>query len=275
MDTLDQVLTVLVLYKMKLEESPAFQSLGRALERKDESGQLFVYDNSPMTQSFSSNGPWQVHYHHDPTNPGVSRGYNQACIFANKCGKKWLLFADQDTDFPERIFEMYSQAKDRFVDCQVFVPLLIDREGLLSPFKRSTTSGKRMHSILPGLHSLNDIQAVNSGLMVSTVLFETAGGYDERLKLDFSDFNFFKKLRSQTSKMVVIDAECRHDFSSSTEGNVNSAMTRFKFYLEGSRVMAERDGGFVFTFRAFLRAVKLSFRYRSVRFIGSFLSGQP
>lgn len=274
MNITDELLTVLVLYEMKLEESMAYQSLGRALECEGATGQLFVYDNSRVAQPLPSKSIWQVQCHHDPTNPGVSRAYNQAYVIAKKLGKKWLLFADQDTTFPESIFEKYNWAMATFPECQVFAPLIIDRDGLISPFKQRMASGKRLHKIETGIQSLNDLQAVNSGLMVSTRIFDSAGGYDERLRLDFSDFDFFKKLQSHTPHMVVVDAECRHELSSATKGNVNSAITRFKLYLQGSRVMAEHDGRFVFTLRAFLRALNLSFRYRSVRFIGSFLLNQ-
>lgn len=271
MNVIDEVLAILVLYEMKLSDSPAYQSLRCSLEREGKKCQLYVYDNSAVGQPIPVDWMWKIHYHHDPTNPGVSVAYNQGHMIAKKLGLKWLLFADQDTTFPEDIFEEYTRTMAIFPECQVFAPLMIDRDGLISPFTRRMASGKRLHKIEMGMQSLCDLQAVNSGLMVSTRIFESAGGYDERLRLDFSDFDFFKKLRSHTPHMAVIDCKCRHELSSATKGDVNSAITRFKFYLQGSRVMAKHSGGFVFLLRAFLRAVKLSFRYRSIRFIDYFI----
>jgi rhamnosyltransferase len=268
------ILTVLVLFEMKLEASPAYQSLTRALQRGDDSHPLFVYDNSFEPGELPTGSPWLIHYHHNPANPGVSTAYNLAYQFAVANGIPWLLLADQDTTFPEDIFKKYAQAVVSSPDGSLFAPRLLDQQGLVSPFRRGHTSGRRLSTMEPGMHSLKSLGVINSGLMVSTRIFEAAGGYDERLKLDFSDFSFLKRVAFHTDKLVVVDAVCKHELSSTAKYNLQTAVNRFELYRKGSRVMAEGKGGTWFTFRTLLRAMHLSFHYRSLRFIGAFISGR-
>lgn len=272
MDARDEILTVLVLYEMKLEDSPAYQSLSLAMERGQKKSPLFVYDNSALAQSPPVTSIWSVCYYHDPTNPGVSRAYNHASSHAKSHHLKWLLFADQDTSFPENIYECYQQSISTYRDCHVFAPQLMDKKGIVSPFQPGAASGKRLKKITPGRKSMNGIQVVNSGLMVDRKIFESVAGYDERLRLDFSDFMFFRKLQLRTQHIVIIDAACKHELSSTEKISLRSALGRFKIYLQGSSVMGREESPVAFAFRAFLRAIKLSVRYRSIRFIGSFLS---
>ncbi len=201
----------------------------------------------------------------------VSRAYNQAFLVAKKLDLEWMLFADQDTVFPEGIYESYQQGISAFTNCDVFAPQLIDSKGIISPFRKGLTSGKRLNHAITGKRSLLQYQAINSGLLVSMKIFNTAGGYDERLKLDFSDFDFFKRLRQHTQSIVFLGSECKHEHSSTQPKNLDNAITRFKAYLDAITVMKTGSLGFMFPIRAFLRALKLSLRYRSFQFIGTYL----
>jgi GT2 family glycosyltransferase len=270
---IDQTVVALVLYEMKLEESPAYQSLSRALEQAGGTGYLFIHDNSRESRGLPSQSPWQIEYRHDPSNPGVSKAYNQAHKWAEQHQKIWLLLADQDTSFPLDIFQHYLAAIHSFPDCLLFTPLLKDRKGILSPFRRSTASGRRLNHVEPGLHPLSELQAVNSGLMVSSALFRASGGYDERLPLDFSDFSFFRRVAGLTSRMAVLNATCQHQHSSAPGASLHSATTRFKSYLHGSGIMAEKGDTFPFRMSALLHALRLTIRHRSLIFIKTLRSG--
>ncbi len=273
MNTADQILVVLVLYGMKLEESQAFQSLDQALQETDGKGQFFVYDNS-LSQSPIPQSRWPMEYRHDPSNSGVSRAYNKAHEWAVANNFKWLLLADQDTSFPSDIFNQYRGSMESFPRCQLFAPLLIDGAGLLSPFKRRPASGKRLVNISAGLHRLNEIQAVNSGLLISVDLFGVTGGYDKKFHLDFSDFDFLDRAALKTPHLTVIHARCIHQHSDSVPTSLHAAVDRFNGYLKGSGIMAVRGNAISFRFRALARAIHLSLRHRSLQFISSFFSGR-
>ncbi len=107
---LDSLLIVLVIYKMKIGESPAFVSLTRALQFSHQSATLFVYDNSPRPQNIEQNENWKIEYQNDPTNPGVSKAYNEGFTLAKTENKKWMLLVDQDTEFEKDSLLIYKIA---------------------------------------------------------------------------------------------------------------------------------------------------------------------
>src|SRR5579859_5229563 len=90
-DFCNSVLVVLVIYKMKIAESPAYQSLTAELICSKKSAALFFYDNSPQPQESLVDQCWTTYYHHDPSNPGVSKAYNEGFKKAKALNKKWLL----------------------------------------------------------------------------------------------------------------------------------------------------------------------------------------
>ena len=270
MNSLDQILTVLVLHNMDLQDSVAYQSLTRSLRFHNIKAYLFIYDNSPIRQTIPESDCWEISYFQDAANPGVSRAYNLGSVFANRLQKKWLLLADQDTTFPDDIFEKYLHSMNLHPDCAVFAPILNDTKGVVSPFKPGLTSGVRLKKSVAGRQSLSQIHAINSGLMVGLQMFESAGGYDERFKLDFSDIVFFSRLKHQTQYLVIVDAPCQHGHSSQQKGNTEFVLNRFNGYLHAVSILDNgRKTRMAFFIRACMRAVKLSLQHKSTRFVGS------
>lgn len=262
-----------MLYEVKLQDSLAFKSLTAACQFTKKKLTLCVYDNSSVAQVPPVDTNWNIHYVHDPTNPGVSRAYNQAYNYSKILRLEWLLLADQDTVFPEDIFSTYEAAARRYTDHSLFAPTLLDNRGIISPYKLGKTSGKRLKGIEPGQKVLSELNAVNSGLLILGRVFEQTGGYSEQLPLDFSDVDFFQRLKKNIPFMIVVDATCRHQLSSSEKQTLASALSRFRIYLHGARVMArEERSGFRYFSRAAMRSIKLSFQYGSPRFIGTLLS---
>ncbi len=270
MNNQEHILTILVLHNMELRNSCAFQSLTRNLKLNNNKGHLFVYDNTHERQVISGHDCWEIAYFHDPSNSGVSRAYNMGALMAQKLGKRWLLLADQDTTFPDDIFEKYILAMDLHPGYRVFAPILTDNQGVISPFKPGYTSGNRIKKVVVGRHLLDQMHAINSGLLIDLQLFETAGGYDERFKLDFSDIVFFSKLKFFIREIVIVGAFCGHGHSSQESGNIEFGLSRFKGYLHALSILGStRKARAAYLIRAGMRAVKLSFQYKSVRFVGS------
>ncbi len=273
MQNSDDILVVLVLYNTTLNETPAYKSLSAARRTSHAKGHLFVYDNSKEGQSISVTESWEVTYRHDPSNPGVSKAYNQAGAFAAAKGLPWLMLADQDTEFPLNIFTRYIEARIVESECAIFAPLLIDTFGIVSPFRQRFGRGLRQKQISFGKVHFDGLYAINSGLLISSKLFGAVGGYDERVRLDFSDVNFFHKIKSKATYFTVVNAVCQHTLSSSQETKLSDAVNRFTIYLEGSRITGRVFGRSIFfESYAMLRALKLSLRYRSFAFFESLFS---
>ena len=91
---------VVVLYRCNLEESNTIASLDISLGKVKKRLNLLVYDNGPKKQSSEEEikyGNFDISYKHDPTNPGISKAYNEGIGFATKHGADWILLLDQDT----------------------------------------------------------------------------------------------------------------------------------------------------------------------------------
>src|SRR5688572_4521243 len=207
-----QVLFVIVLYRQRLANSLAFKGLGPLMKKYPAAVSLFVYDNS---EEPLSDLPVITRYVHDPDNPGVSRAYNSTYLLAKEKGLRFLLLMDQDSIFPESIFESYSHAVEMHPDIEVFAPMAKDHKRNYSPFRFIHGRGVPLSRVKPGTHTLNDIKIINSGALVSVDAFEKSGGYDERFQLDFSDVVFCDRLANKNFSVCLIEGSIIHQHSSS------------------------------------------------------------
>ncbi len=265
----DSLLVVMVVYKMKLAESPTYQSLTRTLATSHKSLSLFVYDNSPHPQSMPLVANWEITYHHNLTNPGVSKAYNEGFNVAKAQGKKWLLLADQDTAFPENIFDLYKRCVQEF-GVPIVVPLLTDHKGVVSPLKFYSGGGQRQKKLLGSIRlSLKEYLFHNSGLLVSTEVFEKANGYDEHLPLDFSDFSFVHRLRKENLFFALSKITCAHHLATTSSATLQERLARFESYLKAGSYFNKNylSSRMILPVRLFLRAVKLTFQCRSFQFM--------
>ncbi len=263
----ESILVVLVIYKMKIGESLAFKSLTKALQLNNQSGTLFIYDNSPQPQAYERNENWKTIYRNDPANPGVSKAYNEGFLIAKSENKKWVLLADQDTEFEEDIFFKYKMGIDKNPDIQLLVPVMKDTGGIVSPFHFYLGRGFRLNRIEPGIHWLSKKKVINSGLMISLSLFEQSGGFDEQFGLDFSDLAFIQKISPHKSSFFVIDSTGRHSLSSDERHSIDETLARFQLFCQASNTFSERGGNFWVNGWKYIRAAILGLKYLDIRFI--------
>jgi GT2 family glycosyltransferase len=267
----EDLLVILVLYEMSLNDSAAFKSLSRALQSKNCS--LFVYDNSSQAQTVEGEN-WNIIYRHDASNPGVSKAFNEGFKKAKELNKKWLMLADQDTVFPEHVFEKYFTGVARLGE-EVFVPVLKDKGGIVSPLKFYWGGGHRIKSLDKEVQlPVQKYFFHNSGIFISTNAFGKAGGYDENLALDFSDFSFAKRLGEHFLCFRVLDVVCSHDLASTSPQALDRRLSRFKHYQKSASLFNETYlQSSLLMPRVFLRAIKLSWQYRTLKFIFSYFEG--
>jgi len=272
---IDDIFAVIVLHKQSLDSSKTILSLNESLKRNDSFLDVLVYDNSPQPQFSESSFQLlncRINYMNDLSNPGVSKAYNVAAQIAKKSNKSWLLLLDQDTEFPENTIQTYLNAMNTHEDQDLFVPILLSSHGVFSPSKYYFKKGFLWLDVRPGVHSLKHRTVLNSGTLVSTNAFIDVGGYNEKIRLYFSDFNFIDKLRKKVRGFVVIDLVCKHQLSDQVNINLDDAKIRFNQYCEGSFQSAESISGYLSYFATvFLRSVLLSFRYSTPIFIKIFI----
>jgi GT2 family glycosyltransferase len=265
---LDEILIIIVLYKQSLIECESFKSIQLAVGQSF-GATLFIYDNSPTADVIPYLNSIKIKYHHDPSNPGVSKAYNEGLKVAIELNKKWLLLADQDTEFPSSIFSDYSRAIQHHPQATIFVPSMNDSIGLLSPFRLIWGKGSRLKALDTPFQSFRNYKTINSGMLISVATFERAGGYDERFPLDYSDISFSERLSLNDPDFVLIPTKCNHHFSATSDTpDISSEIERFKSFCKAVKLFKKISNQFVSLCWIILpRALKLSFRLKTFSFI--------
>lgn len=224
------VLPIVVLYNTDFHTTNVWQTL--LCHEPD--CQVLLYENSlePLNQRYASD---QVLYHHDPNNGGVSAAYNYgACQARQLEGVEAVLLLDEDTCFESDYLKVLRDLLQAHPDINLFVPqVLYQGDFPFSPIRR----GLRWHrgvSLPEGQYSLYDYLPVNSGACIRLSVFERVGGYQDAIRLDFADFDFFARLAEVSADFWRIDRVAQQSFSNS-ETDIDRLYRRYLFYLEGAR----------------------------------------
>lgn len=267
---LRDVLAVLVLYRERLDECPAFRSLDAGLAALGGTLELLVYDNSPAPgpAPAASSARWERHHVHDPSNPGVSRAYRTGARLARERGKRWLLLLDQDTWFPPDALPKYLESVERHPGIPLFAPVLRAAGRTISPCGYRLKRGVPLDRIGAGEQPLAGRSVLNSGLWIAVDDYLAVGGHDERLRLDFADHEFIERFKRRHDVFVVVDVVCEHGLSAAADPEPGARLRRFETYCEGARY-ASRGGldGVLTAGVVALRACRLAVRHRSPGFL--------
>ena len=219
MTTAAKVLAVIVLYKIKPQDSLSFTTLMAAAAAVP-AGQLelkiILHDNTP--EKWEAGGlPDGVEYVWTGINDGISEAYNRSLLIADDLGYEWLLTLDQDTSLPQQFLAKFVEAINRVRSTPVIaaiVPHIIGSGRSLSP--NWFRFGAIAQWFKPGFVGVPDQAtfAFNSGAMLRVSALRQIGGYDPWYWLDNSDASLFRKLhRHGKSVYVAGDVQVSHDFS--------------------------------------------------------------
>ncbi|CAN5515091.1 glycosyltransferase [soil metagenome] len=223
-----QILAILVLYKMRAEDSPAFQAITRFMRSEQAPHlRLLVSDNTPHEQpapmGFSGD------YLRNPDNPGLAKPYNHALHLAEESGAGWLMLLDQDTTVtPEYLEEVLVRTTALETDATIgaLVPRLMMGRRRLSPHPaRFQKLFQTFESELP-FPAGEPFEPYNSGAVFRVSALRDIGGFPERFWLDYLDHATFYALREVQRSILILDAELQHDLSgkneNSSQGNAYS-----------------------------------------------------
>jgi rhamnosyltransferase len=266
----DDVLAVMVLYRKRVGESKTLLSLAKSLSGRPEKIDIVIYDNSPTSQwhdDGKERDGFHIRYISDPSNPGVSKAYNDGFELARQLRKKWLLLLDQDTVFPEGALATYAANIAKYGEPPLLVPMLVCDGRIYSPCRHVANVNFPLHAIRPGWARTKGFSVLNSGMCIRLDAFEKTGGFDERIRLDFADHDFMRRYRKYFTNFLVMDMVCQHGFSDKETWDISISLARFGRYCEGARnSMKNIADPFSLLPLALIRAARLSFRFRSVRF---------
>ncbi|MDE6717594.1 MAG: hypothetical protein K2J70_05295 [Muribaculaceae bacterium] len=255
-----EVMYVVVLYGQRLEDCNAYRTLLHDRER------VFVFDNSPNPSVPAGlREGWRYESH--PDNPGLSAAYNRAAEYAMEEGLGWLVITDQDTTYPEGAGEEYGRLPGKYPEEKVFIPKVeIPGGKYLSPVAKRGFMTALADRPLHGRIDLKDAAIINSGLMVELDSFFLCGGYNDKVFLDFSDFQFIDRLSKVVERGRVTEMLLRQSFSAKVD-SPEAQMRRFGMFCR-SLSGYEREGagqrvGLLLT--VWKRAVALGLANRSAR----------
>lgn len=219
------ILPVIVIYRIRLSQAASYTSLIRAAGIS----RFVVYDNSPADfeqEDITALCP-EALYVRDTANSGLPRAYNLAARKAEEWGYTRVLLLDQDTTFPPEAWHCYQHAAGY---TGVTAPLAVTAQGqTFSPYdpsvRRRTPAG-----LSAGEYSLHRFYVINSGMCVPVALFKQTGGYNERITLDFADFQFLMHVRRHSPRFLLLPFSIEQDFSNDVR-DASRLLTRFAIYL--------------------------------------------
>lgn len=219
------LLPIVIIYQEDYHDSNIYKSL---LYKYDHL-HIILYDNSPtpVNQKYSSQ---YIHYFHNPDNGGVTVGYNKGADFgASNLNVEYIVLLDQDTQFEENYLEKLSIEISRKA-YDLYAPVIKTRDNNpCSPVKVTPLSIKGI-DIKPGIIPLSEYKPINSGACIRLASFMKVGGYNENIKLDFADFDFFERLNATVSNYMIVDSVAYQSFSNE-EKNPTKLFGRFKQYI--------------------------------------------
>lgn len=260
-----RTLAILVCYGQDFRESVSWLSLRAAAHDKLD---WFIVDNSLNAVAHQES----VMYTHLPHNPGVSEAYLRGAAYAKSKDYKQILLLDQDSIFPKDAWESYELAQQKWPGYALYSPQLWAGNKGISPAPNKLGRTFAASILIEGPYSLRSYSPINAGMLLQLDAYLAVGGHASSVYLDFSDFAFIRRFRQQFPMAVAVPLTVKHGLSGLEKSSKNQDLSRFKHYLNCARAYAQIGGPkFWLYFWAIIRALLLSFRYRSFAFFGLIL----
>jgi len=274
---INRIMGVVVLYNTLIEESITLRTLSKSLAANHMSLDLMVYDNSEYSElqtgiSFTFQ-QFNIHYYHDPLNSGLGKAYNLAAKIALQKHKSWILLLDQDTNFPVESISKYLDALKGSLHYMLFTPIVkLSNNSILSPYKYYFKRGFVLKSIATGGNGFKNRTLINSGMLINLDSFALCGGYNEAIKLDFSDVDFIERFKKCHSEFYLINLTCLQDFSNNRT-EIADLNKRFINFCNGAFQCRKRNlsDKFQYLIVVLLRATILTLRTNNFIFFKTFI----
>lgn len=267
----EQTLIILVLYNCTIEQSEAYKTL--ILANHNKKLNLLIYNNSPQNKIDNKNQNLDfIEVVEDESNAGVSKAYNTGAQKAKELHLKWILLVDQDTTFPNSFFEITFESIKKFPNEKLFAPILISNNQYVSPCTFKFNRGKISQTVTTGLNSFKNKSLLNSGLLIDTQMYHEVGGYNEKIKLDFSDFYFINKFQEKQANFILTEVKCVHDLSSS-EIDLKKQLLRFNYYCSGAFEYGKSMNQlFKILILTIIRTLIMTYRYKTLKYFNVYVT---
>jgi GT2 family glycosyltransferase len=250
---MEKMLAVVVLYRMRAEQSPAFVSLRRALAQRgqrrgadadadaDADVDVMLCDNTPWEQAAPEG--FEGVYLRDTANPGLAACFNAALGKAAVDGCSWLMLLDQDTEVTDAyVEEVCCAAAAASAEVVALVPKLVERGVICSPAALPVLGVSRAVGIEAVGVSERRLFPFNSGAVLRVSALRAMGGFPAEFPLDYLDHAMFAELQARGGRVQVLRSALEHELSSNTERAGAAAARRQASVLAAERRFYARYG---------------------------------
>lgn len=270
----NKILFGIVCFREKYWETQSFNDLINSYEsfiRSDKELNIYIYDNTDRNDwiepLLKSEKTLKISYYHNPKNEGISAAFNHFSFFANMNNFKWLVFLDQDTKLPIDFFEKYFYKSISSKPEKIIFPKIFSNNQLISPSKYVYYRTKPIDLENRKKIEINNITAINSGLMIETAFFLKAGGYNKRLRIDFCDHDFIARLNNKNIFAGLLNISLKQNFSAETDDK-SKALARYRLYVKDLKVFKEKKNSLLIFFRVdFPHLLKMTYMYKTFEFL--------
>lgn len=189
---------------------------------------VILVDNTPDSDLNLTSG--NVYYIPLKQNKGIAAAQNIGIRKAKELGCLYIVFFDQDSeveaDYIGKMRTEYERIKEKYPRMAVLGPTIVNKE---NGEKYKSTNKKRENGcvILPAL--------ISSGSMMKSDILEKVGVMDEKLFIDYVDFEWCWRAGSQgyicciTSQVELYHKVGQHDFSFFNIPIIVSAPVRYYY----------------------------------------------
>lgn len=224
----NHILYVVVLYGQKYEMTNVYKSLLIKVNQRD----VWIWDNSENRNINAHLNFGESNYSFSEVNAGLSFPYNCASEYAFRNNYQWMMLLDQDTEFDISFLDILSVSMRENPDINLFCPLhRLSNDMYLSPVKSILKFTRLSKTQVSGVFNIADFCIINSGIVVNVATFRKAGGYNEKVFLDYSDFQFLDRFAKVESNAFCINSVCIQDFSDNCIDK-DKLLNRFSLFCE-------------------------------------------
>jgi GT2 family glycosyltransferase len=256
---MNEILLIVVVYNKKISDLFFIQE---NILIYNEFIDVLVYDNSIDSQQIPELEGININYIHNKDNVGVSKAYNIGIEKSKALNKKYILLLDQDTSFQLSDLSDYHNLMDKYGEGFIYAPIVYKENKIYSPNFVNNFVGKvqNINSFFYSeIYSIDEKSLINSGLMIPLKVIDSIGGFNDDIKLDFSDFYFIEKYKKFNNKIILLNLMIEHSLSGDEGNNYLKEIHRFMYYCNGAKSLNK-----FLLWPAFRRMIRLIIKYKSI-----------
>ena len=177
-----EILAVIVSYNCDDKILRCYNSI------KEQADKIIIVDNfsqDEKSKQYLKQLSTEAEIIYNNKNYGIAKALNQAAKYATDNNYKWLLTADQDSEFLPDTYNLMLSSYEKMFDK--------DKTMLIAPkFKKRIEyiEDKKSYLRADNITWKKETNIITSGSLIKTEIFKKVGGFEEKLFIDGVDFDF-------------------------------------------------------------------------------------